>query len=51
MTTDTVLSALILLGLWVALMGPMLWLLWRQLRRFLQAMVVLRDRIDRSQRH
>ncbi|MBE2278264.1 MAG: hypothetical protein IAE87_18440 [Rhodobacteraceae bacterium] len=50
-TTDNLLAGLILLAIAVAVMGPMLWLLWWQARRALRALVALRDRIDRAQRH
>ncbi len=50
-TSDNLLAGLLLLAIAVAVLGPMLWLLWRQTRRFLRAMVALRDRIDRSEWH
>lgn len=51
MTRDSLLAALLVVLIWAAVMGPMLFMLWLRLRKFIAAMIALRDRIDRSQRH
>jgi hypothetical protein len=43
-------AAALLAAVVIVVMGPMVWLLWRNLRAFFRAMIALRDRIDRSQR-
>jgi hypothetical protein len=35
----------------VLVLGPMVFLLWRQIRRVFRAMIALRDRIDGVERH
>lgn len=50
LSSDSLLAGLLLAAITVAVMGPMLFLLWRQARRFFRAMIALRDRIDKSQR-
>lgn len=51
MISDSMTSLVILALVGVALLGPMAWLLLRQLRRTIAAFRALRDRLDRSQRH
>jgi len=50
-TFDTIASALLILAVAVLVLGPMVFLLWRQIRRVFRAMIALRDRIDGVERH
>jgi hypothetical protein len=43
-------AAALLAVIVIVVMGPMIWLLWRNLRAYFRSMIALRDRIDRSQR-
>lgn len=49
-TLDSLGAVALILVIWAAVMGPMLVLLWHKLRQVLRALIVLRDRIDRSRR-
>jgi hypothetical protein len=50
MSSDDIFAALLLLAIGAALLGPMVFLLWRKAREVWRAFIALRDRIDRSER-